>query len=197
LSSFVNHFPAHSSKRYNQQNLPKEDGKMKGNRILVGIVAISLGLGVTGSAMAQRGGGGHGGFGGTSMMHRDAQGSAGAAGTREHQRDMMQEHQQLNREEGMERQSRHESARQAGGSGGQESGRNGQPAETRGQRQEHSVPMGHPEGETPPGPNDHASTTAHEAVEHRGEGTGTAAAVHAVNSSQSHADERKEIEAGQ
>lgn len=170
---------------------------MKGNRILVGIVAISLGLGVTGSAMAQRGGGGHGGFGGTSMMHRDAQGSAGAAGTREHQRDMMQEHQQLNREEGMERQSRHESARQAGGSGGQESGRNGQAAETRGQRQEHSVPMGHPEGETPPGPNDHASTTAHEAVEHRGEGTGTAAAVHAVNSSQSHAEERKEIEAGQ
>lgn len=170
---------------------------MKGNRILVGIVAISLGLGATGSAMAQRGGGGHGGSGGTPMMHRDAQGSASAAGTREHQRDMIQEHRQMNRDGGMERQSRHESARQTGGSGGQEGGHNGQPAETREHRQEHSVPMGHPEGETHPGPNDHASTTAHEAVEHHGEGTGTAAAVHAVNSSQSHAEERKEIEAGQ
>jgi hypothetical protein len=170
---------------------------MKGNRILVGIMAISLGLGASGSAMAQRGGGGHGGSGGTSMMHRDAQGSAGAAGMREHQRDMVQEHRQLNREEGMERQSRHESTQRQGEPSRHEEGYNSQSAETGEHRQEHSVPMGHPEGEAHPGPSDHASTTAHEAVAHHGEGTGTAAAVHAVNSSQSHAEERKEIEAGQ
>lgn len=144
---------------------------MNGKRIVVGFMALALGLGAAGSAMAQRGGGGHGGQGGTSMMHRDAQGSASAAGTREHRRDMVQEHRQLSRDEGMERQMRHGSARQAGRPGA--------------------------EGETPGGPSEHASTTAHEAVDHRGEGTGTAAAVHAVNSSQNHAEERKEIGAGQ
>jgi len=169
---------------------------MKGKRILVGLMAISLGLGATGSAMAQRGGGGHGGSGGTSMMHRDAPGSASSAGTREHQRDMVQEHRQLNRDGGMERQSRHESTQMQGEPSRHEGGYNSQPADTREHQKEHSAQMGHPEGETHPGPSDHASTTAHEAVDHHGEGTGTAAAVHAVNSSQSHAEERKEIEAG-
>jgi hypothetical protein len=115
---------------------------------------------------------------------------------REHQQDMVQDH-QLNRDGGMEQQRRHESTQRQGEPSRHEEGYNSQPAETGEHRQEHSVPMGHPEGEAHPGPSDHASTTAHEAVAHHGEGTGTAAAVHAVNSSQSHAEERKEIEAGQ
>jgi hypothetical protein len=61
---------------------------------------------------------------------------------------------------------------------------------------ERSDRIEHPSGETQRGPSDQASPTAHEAFEHRGEGTGTAAAVHAVNPSQSHAEERKETEAG-
>jgi len=106
---------------------------------------------------------------------------------------MIQERQQLNREEGMQRQSRHEFTQRQG----EPRGNNGQQAETREHRQEHSAQMGHPEGETHPGPSDQASTTAHEAVDHHGEGTGTSAAVHAVNSSQNHAEEEKAIKAGQ
>lgn len=172
---------------------------MKGKRIVVGFMAISLGLGATGSAMAQRGGGGggHGGSGGTSMMHRDASGGASAAGTREHRREMVQEHRQVGHEQEMERQFRHESTQRAGEPRGDEGNRIGQPAETREQPMERSGSMEHPGGETQRGPSDQASPTAHEAFDHRGEGTGTAAAVHEVNSSQSHAEERKEIEAGQ
>lgn len=166
---------------------------MKGKRILVGIMAISLGLGATGSAMAQRGGG----QGGSSMMHRDGMGGASAVSTRERGRDMTQDQRQVESNQQMERQYRHESPQRQGETRRQEGGHNSQAAGTREHRLEPSGPMEHPEGGAHRGPSDHASTTAHEAVANHGEGTGTASAVHAVNSPQSAAAERKSIEAGQ
>lgn len=166
---------------------------MKGKRILVGIMAISLGLGMAGSALAQRGGG----QGGSSMMQRDGMGGASSMGTRERSRDMVQDHRQVGDRQQMERQSRHESAQRQGEPGGNEGSRDRQQAETREQHMERSRLMEQPQGEAHRGPSEQANRAAHEAVAHHGEGTGTAAAVHAVNPSQSTVEERKEVEVGQ
>lgn len=165
---------------------------MNGKRILVGIMALSLGLGMAGSAMAQRGGG----QGGSSMMQRDGMGGASSMGTRERSRDMVQDHRQVEDRQQMERQYRHESAQRQGESDRNEASRNRQQAETREQQMERSRLMEQPQGEANRGPAEQANRTAHEAEENHGEGTGTAAAVHAVNPSQSSVEERKEVEVG-
>jgi len=166
---------------------------MNGKRILVGIMALSLGLGMAGSAMAQRGGG----QGGSSMTQRDGMGGASSMGTRERSRDMVQDHRQVGDRQQMERQYRHESAQRQGEPGRNEGSRNRQQAEVGEQRMERSRLMEQPQAEANRGPAEQASPAAHEAVAHHGEGTGTAAAVHAVNPSQSTMEERKEIEVGQ
>lgn len=169
---------------------------MKGNRIVVGFMALSLVLAAANSVMAQRGGG-HGGYGGTSMVHRDGMGSNSAAGVREHRQDMVRDHQQMRNEQQMGQQSRHESAPRTGEPRRHDGDHNSQPAGTQEHRMEGSAPTEHPENDTPRGPSDHASTTAHEAVAHHGEGTGTASAVHAVNSAQSPEEKREKASTGQ
>jgi hypothetical protein len=165
---------------------------MKANRIAAGFMALFLVLGVAvGTAMA-RGGGHGGGYGGTPMMHRGNPGGGGAAGTREHRQEMVREHREATSGQHMEQQLRHESTRRVGEPRRHEGDHNSQPAETRQHRMDGSGPTEHPEGGTPRGPSDHASETAHEAVAHHGEGTGTASAVHDVNSSQSHEEMREQ-----